>query len=398
MDLQFSAEDKAFHREVCDFIIHHYPENLKRYHVGHWSKEDYLSWHRVLAQKGWIAPHWSKEYGGSEWSVVQRYLFDEACAEHDTIMIQPFGITMLGPVLMNFGHEAQKNYYLPRILSGEDWWCQGYSEPNSGSDLVSLRTKAVKEGTEYVVNGHKTWTTFGQHANKIFCLVRTSVEDKPQKGISFLLIDMDSPGVELHPIITIDEGHEVNEVFFTDVRVPVENLVGVEGDGWTIAKFLLGYERRSVVGTAISKREIARIKAIAQRECYNGLPLLEDERYHCKLYELEVDLMALEYTQLRILSGESQGQNLGQESSIIKIKGSEIQQRITELMLETVGAYGFIQVPLEQGKEQDDFTAIMGEDDSRSVAQTYFNIRKTSIYGGTNEIQRNIIAKFVLGL
>lgn len=395
MNIDFSPEDIAFRQEVRSFIEENYPANLKNSSKADFSREDFLSWHRILGAKGWAAPHWPKEHGGPGWSVTQRFIFDEECARAKTIMILPFGVTMLAPVLMHFGNEEQKAHYLPRIMSGDDWWCQGYSEPGSGSDLASLKTKAERDGDDYVVNGHKIWTTLAQHADWMFCLVRTSNEDKPQKGISFLLIDMKTPGIEVRPIITIDGSHEVNEVFLTDVRVPVENLVGEEGNGWGIAKFLLGNERTGIAGVARSKNAVKRLKEISCAELIDGEPLIDDADFRRKISELEVELMALEYTELRTLAAESQGQGPGPESSILKIKGTEIQQRVTELTMEAVGNYSLPKISLlDSGANYN----LVGPDHSHGMSQDYFNTRKTAIYGGTNEVQRNIIAKFVLGL
>ena len=395
MNFDFSPEENAFREEVSRFISDNYPKHLTESRRAEFAKEDFLSWHRVLAEKGWVAPHWPEEFGGPGWSVTQRYIFDDECAKANTLIVLPFGITMLGPVLMHYANDAQKAHYLPRILSGEDWWCQGYSEPGSGSDLASLKTKAEHDGDDYVVNGHKIWTTLAQHADWMFCLVRTSQEDKPQKGISFLLIDMNSPGIEVRPIITIDGSHEVNEVFLTDVRVPAENLVGEEGNGWGIAKFLLGNERTGIAGVARSKNAVKRLKEISCAELVDGEPLIEDMDFKKKISELEIDLLALEYTELRTLAAESAGRGPGAESSILKIKGTEIQQKVTELIMEAVGTYSLPKIPmLDTGANYN----LVGPDYSHGVSQSYFNMRKTAIYGGTNEVQRNIIAKFVLGL
>jgi alkylation response protein AidB-like acyl-CoA dehydrogenase len=327
--------------------------------------------------------------------VTQKYIWNEESAAFGTIPPLPFGIAMLGPVIYNFGNQEQKDWILPGILSGDTWWCQGYSEPGAGSDLAGLKTKAELEGDEYVVNGHKIWTTLAQHADWMFCLVRTSGDGKPQEGISFLLIDMNTPGIEVKPIITIDGGHEVNEVFLTDVRVPAKNLVGEQDKGWTIAKFLLGNERSGIAGVARSKKAIDRLRDIARGELEDGAPLLDSADFARKISELEIDLTALEYTELRTLASESKGQGPGPESSILKIKGTEIQQRITELTMEAVGNYASPWVPqLDRG---DNYLSI-GPDHAEGVSQSYFNNRKTSIYGGSNEIQRNIIAKMVLGL
>jgi len=397
MDMSFSPKDLAFRDEVRVFIAENYPARLrgKRSRAG-LSREDILSWHRVLYDKGWVAPQWPVEHGGTGWSVTERYIWNEECARAETLPLLPFSLQMVGPVIYTFGNEVQKNRFLPRILSGDDWWCQGYSEPGAGSDLASLSTKAVRDGNHYIVNGHKTWTTLAQYADWIFCLVRTDPGAvKRQAGISFLLIDMKSPGITVTPIITMEGGHEVNDVFLTDVRVPVENLIGKENKGWTYAKFLLGNERSGIAGVSRSKRAVERLKQIATAELVDGRPLLETDDFSRKVAELEIDLLALEVTELRTLAAESKGQGPGPESSILKIKGSEIQQRISELALEAIGNYAFVQAPPD-GPNGNEFIA--GPDHSVGVAQAYFNMRKTTIYGGSNEIQRNIIAKMVLGL
>ena len=395
MDIDFAPEDQAFRNEVRSFIEENYPKHLVGVDRGELSREDFLAWHKILAEKGWAAPSWPEEHGGTGWTVTQKYIWNEESAAFGTIPPMPFGVSMLGPVIYTFGNQEQKDWVLPGIFSGETWWCQGYSEPGAGSDLAGLKTKAELDGDEYVVNGHKIWTTLAQHADWMFCLVRTNNEGKPQQGISFLLIDMKTPGIEVKPIITIDGGHEVNEVFLTDVRVPAKNLVGEQDKGWTIAKFLLGNERSGIAGVARSKKAIDRLRDIARAELEDGAPLLDSADFARKISELEIDLTALEYTELRTLASESKGRGPGPESSILKIKGTEIQQRITELTMEAVGNYASPWVPqLDRG---DNYRSI-GPDYAEGVSQGYFNNRKTSIYGGSNEIQRNIIAKMVLGL
>ena len=397
MDLNFSPEDMAFQAEARAFIAENYPEQLrgKQDEGEELGKEDFLSWHRVLAKKGWIAPAWPKEYGGTGWTTTQRYIWSEELARADALPILPFGINMVGPVIYTFGTPEQKARFLPRILSGEDWWCQGYSEPGAGSDLASLRTKAERDGGDYVVNGQKTWTTLAQHADWGFFLVRTDGTVKPQEGISFLLIDMKSPGVTVRPIITLGGEHEVNEVWLEDVRVPVDQRIYEENKGWTCAKFLLAHERTGIAGVARSKRGVERIKTIARTELEDDKPLFANPFFRRKISELEIDLTALEYTELRTLAGEAAGKGPGPESSLLKIKGTEIQQRITELALEAVGHYG---APYFRGFGDGDNAHPIGPDYAHRAAPTYFNMRKTSIYGGSNEIQRNIIAKMVLGL
>jgi len=406
MDLNFSAEDLAFRDEVRTFIADNYPEGLKaKSEEGEeLSKADFLGWHKVLAAKGWAGIAWPVEYGGTGWTSVQRYIFAEESARADAMRLLPFGLNMVGPVIYTFGTPEQKAKFLPRILSGDDWWCQGYSEPGAGSDLANLRTKAERftgdDGKEYYkVNGQKTWTTLAQHADWGFFLVRTDPTVKPQEGISFLLIDMKTPGITVRPIITLGGEHEVNEVWLEDVIVPVENRVFHENKGWTCAKFLLAHERTGIAGVAASKRGVERIKTIARTETDSfgdeAQPLLANPFFKRKVAELEIDLTALEFTELRTLAGESSGKGPGPESSLLKIKGTEIQQRITELALEAVGHYG---APYFRGFGEGDNEHPIGPDYAHRAAPTYFNVRKTSIYGGSNEIQRNIIAKMVLGL
>ena len=397
MHVDFSPEDMAFQQEVRTFIAENYPAHLrgKQDEGEELSKEDFLSWHRILAKKGWVAPAWPVEYGGTGWSPTQKYIWSEETASADCIRLMPFGLAMVGPVIYTFGTPEQKARFLPGILSGDDWWCQGYSEPGSGSDLASLRTKAVRDGDDYVVNGQKTWTTMAQHADWGFFLVRTNNDVKQQEGISFLLIDMKTPGVTVRPIITLGGEHEVNEVWLEDVRAPVANRIYEEDKGWTCAKFLLAHERTGIAGVASSKRGIEKVKAIARAEVDGDRPLIANPFFKRKIAELEMDLTALEYTELRSLAGESAGKGPGPESSLLKIKGSEIQQRLTELSLEAVGHYG---APYFRGFGEGDNEHPIGPDHAHRTAPTYFNARKTTIYGGSNEIQRNIIAKMVLGL
>ena len=395
MDLSFSPEEEAFRQEVRAFIAEAKPQlpaEVGAPEAGTRSKEDYLAWHKLLYKKGWVAPLWPKQYGGTGWNVTQRYIFNEEVANAEMPTTLPFGLNMVAPVIFTFGNDEQKQKYLPRILSGEDWWCQGYSEPGSGSDLASLRTKAVREGDSYIVNGQKTWTTLAQYADMIFCLVRTDTNVKQQEGITFLLIDMKTPGITVKPIIVLDGAHEVNEVFFDNVKVPVANRVGEENKGWTYAKFLLVNERTGIAGTARSKKATQRLKDIARAETLDGVPLIEDEDFARKIADLEIDLAALEYTELRTLAQESKGHSAGPESSILKIRGTEIQQRITELTVEAIGYYAY---PNERMLGSNEF---IGPDYALGEAGHYFNMRKASIYGGSNEIQRNIIAKAVLGL
>jgi alkylation response protein AidB-like acyl-CoA dehydrogenase len=396
MDLNFSPEEIAFRDEVRAFIAENYPQHLKGKGLREdLSKEDFLAWHKILGMKGWSAPAWPKEYGGTGWTATQRYIWLEENARAETIPPLPFGVSMVGPVIYTFGTPEQKQRFLPGILSGDVWWAQGYSEPGAGSDLASLKTRAVREGDHYIVNGQKTWTTLGQHADWGFFLVRTDTSAKPQEGISFLLIDMKSPGVTVRPIKLLDGGYEVNDVFLENVKVPVDQRIYEENKGWTCAKFLLAHERAGIAGVARSKRNVEKLKAIAKAELGDdGKPLIEDEDFQRKLAELEIDLSALEMTELRTLAREQAGKGPGPESSLLKIKGTEIQQRLTELTLEAVGNYA--QPYTRELGEGNEFA--VGPDYSRAAAPIYFNWRKASIYGGSNEIQRNIIAKMVLGL
>ncbi len=393
MDLQFTTEELAFRDEVRGFLKDKLPEDLshKVKNGLQLTKQDMERWHAILNERGWLANHWPEQHGGPGWSAVQKFIFEHECALAGTPRIVPFGLSMLGPVLIKYGNEAQKAHWLPRILNGADWWCQGYSEPGSGSDLASVKTSAVRDGDHYIVNGQKTWTTLGQHANMIFCLVRTNREAKAQQGISFLLVDMNSPGVEVRPIITLDGEHEVNEVFFTDVKVPVENLVGEENKGWTYAKHLLSHERTNIADVNRAKRELERLKRIAKAE-----GVYEDQRFRDEIAKLEVDVVALEMLVLRVLSAEKSGKNPLDIAGLLKIKGSEIQQRYSELMMLAAGPFSlpFIEEAMEAGW-QGDFPG--GVADNAPLASTYFNMRKTTIYGGSNEVQRNIVAQTVLG-
>ncbi len=398
MNLDFSPEEIAFRDEVRTFIDKSYPKELFGFGGREdLSREQYLAWHKVLAKKGWSTPSWPTEHGGTGWTSTQRYIWSEENARVDAIMPLPFGVAMVAPVIYTFGSDEQKARFLPKIQSGEEWWCQGYSEPGAGSDLAAVKTTAVRDGDDYIINGQKTWTTLAQHADWGFFLCRTDPKaEKRQQGISFILIDMKTPGIEVRPIITIDGSHEVNETWLTDVRVPVENRVGEENMGWTYAKFLLAHERSGIAGVARSKRGIEKLRAIAANEVIDGKPLSEDASFASKVSQLEIDLTALEFTELRTLAGEAQGKGPGPESSILKVKGTEIQQRLTELTLEAVGHYG---APYLRGRPADGSnTYDVGPDYAPHAAPMYLNMRKTSIYGGSNEIQRNIITKMILGL
>jgi alkylation response protein AidB-like acyl-CoA dehydrogenase len=376
MDLNYSPEELAFRDEVRSWLQSHLPRDLKdkvaRY--SHLSKDDLLRWHKILAKQGWVAPAWPKEWGGTGWSLVQRYIFEEELGYAGGPMLIPFGLAMCAPVLLRFGTEAQKQRFLPRIYHGEDFWCQGYSEPGSGSDLASLKTKAVRQDDCYVVNGQKIWTTLAHYADWIFCLVRTDPNtERRQEGISFLLMDMKTPGITVRPLRLMDGAHEVNEVFFDDVKVPLENRVHEEGKGWTVAKYLLGYERMNTGRIGESKRQLAALKQLSSS-------MNHDMRFRDRLSRLEVELMALEITNLRFLDRMRRtGQPPGADVSMLKIKGTEIQQSITELMMQAADPAA-----------SDEFSV--------ALRKRYLSMRKTTIYAGSNEIQRNIIAKMTLGL
>jgi pimeloyl-CoA dehydrogenase large subunit len=398
MDLRFTPEEIAFRDEVRAFFRSALPESTRRKLVEgrKLAKEDTVNWQRILNAKGWAVPHWPVEWGGTGWSVVQQYIFQEEMQQTPAPQPLGFGVNMVGPVIYTFGTEEQKRRYLPRIANLDDWWCQGFSEPGSGSDLASLKMSAKRDGNHYVVNGQKTWTTSAQYADWIFCLVRTDPAAKKQQGISFLLIDMKTPGVTVRPIRTIDGGQEVNEVFFDDVCVPVENLVGEENKGWDYAKFLLGNERFGIARVGVSKERIRRIRELAAIERVGDTPLIETPRFREKLAAVEIELKALEMTQLRVVADErnrARGKP-NPASSILKIKGSEIQQATTELLLEVVGPYAAPYQPEQEGWNEPP----AGPEWAAPIAPTYFNYRKTSIYGGSNEIQKNIIAKAILGL
>ncbi len=398
MDLNYTIEQLAFRDKVCAFIKAKLPTTLsnKVARSQSLSKAEHDQWHAILNEQGWLAGNWPTAYGGTGWDAVQRHLFEEEMTRANAPRIVPFGLAMLGPVLQKFGSTQQKDYYLPKILSGEHWWCQGYSEPGAGSDLASLKTSAEKNGDHYIVNGQKTWTTLGQYANMIFCLVRTEKEGKPQEGISFLLIDMQSEGVTVRPIVLIDGEPEVNEVFFDNVKVPVENLVGEENKGWTYAKYLLTHERTNIAGVGFATAGLETLKRIARTEQCKGKPLIKNPYFAAQIARIEIDLMAMITTNLRVISLAAAGNAPGAESSMLKIKGSEIRQEINALTRSAVGAYAmpFVSEELERGSN----ALPVGPDYAHSVTGTYLNNRKLSIYGGSNEIQRSIISKALLDL
>ncbi len=392
MDLNFTAEELEFRAMVRQWVAENLPQDLshKVHNALRLSRDDMQRWARILGAKGWLGWGWPKEFGGPGWNAVQKHLFEEECALAGAPRVVPFGPIMVAPVIMAFGSPEQQKRFLPGIASGEVWWSQGYSEPGSGSDLASLKTRAERRGDTYVVNGQKTWTTLGQYGEWIFCLVRTSTEGKPQTGISFLLIDMKSPGVTVRPIVLLDGEPEVNEVFFDNVVVPAENLIGEENKGWTYAKHLLSHERTNIADVNRAKRELERLKRITKAE-----GLWDDQRFRDQIALLEVDIVALEMMVLRVLSAEKSGKNSLDVAGLLKIRGSEIQQRYTELMMQAAGPYSlpFVHEAMEAGWQGDH----VGAAHCAPLAGTYFNYRKTTIYGGSNEVQRNIVAQTVLG-
>ena len=397
MDLNLTADEQTFREDVQSWISEALPGWLKdKVKSGkRLKKDDYLAWHAKLRERGWLAWHWPTEYGGAGWTPVQKHIFEEACVAACAPRIIPFGVNMLGPVLIAFGSQEHKAHYLPRILNDEDWWAQGYSEPGAGSDLASLKTRAVRDGDHYVVNGQKTWTTLGHYANMLFCLVRTNPDVKAQEGISFLLIDMNTPGVEVRPIVTLDGEHEVNEVWLTDVKVPVANLVGEQDKGWTYAKYLLTYERTGIAGVAYAKQQFDHLRQVARSQSESGRPLADDPLFAARMAQVEIDMMAMDIFNLRVVSAAGEGKAPGAESSLLKIKGTVIRQEITDLLRRAVGPYAMPFVPeaFDDGYNEEP----IGPEDAMLFARSYFNHRKLSIYGGSNEIQRNIVAKHMLG-
>ncbi len=398
MELNFSAEEQTFRMAVRTWVRENLPEDLaQKVRMGHrLHAADIRLWAKILGKKGWLAASWPSRFGGPGWTGIQKHLFERECMAAGAPRIPPFGPVMVAPVIMKFGTADQHARFLPGIASGDVWWCQGYSEPGSGSDLASVRTRATRTGNTYVVNGQKAWTTFGQHADWIFCLVRTSNEGKPQAGISFLLIDMRSPGVTVRPVKLLDSEHEVNEVFFDDVSVPVANLIGEENHGWTYAKHLLGHERTTIADVNSARRELERLKRIAKT---NGM--YDDFRFRDEIARLEVDIIALEMMVLRVLAAEGSGQASLDVAGLLKIRGSEVRQRYTELMMLAAGPFGMPFVPdaMEAGWQGASFPFGFpgGHATNAPLASAYFNMRKTSIYGGSNEVQKNIVAQTVFG-
>ncbi len=398
MDLAFSDDDLAFREEVRAFIAEKLPADIaESVQQGRpIDKQDIQRWQRILFDQGWAAPGWPVEFGGTGWDATKRYIFDEVMSEFDTPETVPFGLLMVGPLIYTFGTEAQKQRFLPKILTGEEWWCQGYSEPGSGSDLASLQTKAVLDGDHYVVNGTKTWNSMAHLADWTFTLVRTSNEGKQQEGISFLLIDMETPGIDPQPIIAIDGAHHFNMTYYTDVRVPVENRIGEENKGWTYAKYLLGHERQSISEVGASKQRLRRLKQIAGEERSDGESLMDDKSFANKVADVEVKLTSHEYLNLRFLAEEAAGRPIGAEVSLLKIRGTEIRQELTELTIEALGYYAS---PFELEQLSDGWNEpSIGPDYAAAQMPQYLFSRAATIYGGSNEIQRNIIAKMVLGL
>ena len=400
MQLGFSAEEESFRLEVRDFIAGHLPADIRRrVELGQYlERDDYVRWQDILAAKGWYAVNWPKQWGGPGWSPAQRYLFQQEYGAQPCPPLVQFGVNMVGPVVYTYGDEMQKRRFLPRILANRDWWCQGYSEPGAGSDLASLKTSAVLQGEEYVVNGQKTWTTHAQWADWMFALVRTSREERPQQGISFLLIDMRSPGISVRPIRTFDGDSEVNEVFFDEVRVPLAQRVGAEGAGWSYGKFLLEHERFVISGLPRSKRALRRIKDLATRmDGGRGRSVIDIPDIALRFADLETQIAALEYTELRYLSALEQGGTPGHLVSILKIRGTEIEQAISELGLACFGTKVIpFDLDLLAGRSAE--SESLESEFAAAAGPLYFNLRKVSIWGGSNEIQRNILARQVLGL
>jgi alkylation response protein AidB-like acyl-CoA dehydrogenase len=392
VDTSFAPEDLAFRDEVRAFFDEAYTDDLReRMADSKQYRDAIVEWQKKLYEKGWVAPNWPVEYGGTGWTPTQKYIYESERSARGIRDVVPFGLNMVAPVIYTFGNDEQKARFLPRILKSEDWWCQGYSEPGSGSDLASLKTRAELDGDHYVVNGAKIWTTYAQHADWIFCLVRTSTEGKKQHGISFLLIDMHSEGIKVNPIESIDNHHSLNEVEFNNVRVPVENLIGEQDKGWTYAKALLAHERTGIAGVADSKRALGEVRRLAEREVNGGRRLIDDPLFQKRLSDVEIELMALEFTDLRVLSQVAAGGAPGAESSLLKIKGTEIQQAVQTLAMMVAAHYQGV-LPTDIDPE------MLGNDFGIQARRAYMYGRAATVYGGSNEIQKNIIAKAVLGL
>ena len=391
MDIAFSQEDLAFRDEVRAFFTEHFTDEIQQDMRGKDLKKGLVVWQKKLHARGWIAPNWPAEYGGTGWTATQKYIFETERSLAGIPATIPFGLSMVGPVIYQFGTPEQKEKFLPRVLASDDWWCQGYSEPGSGSDLASLKTKAELDGDHYVINGAKIWTTYAQYADWIFVLVRTSNEGKRQEGITFILVDMTTPGIKINPIISIDNHHSLNEVEFNDVRVPVANVVGDVDKGWGVAKALLAHERTSIAGVADVKRSLRLIKDAAAKEINGGKPLSQDAGFQQRLADIEIELMALEFTDLRTLATMAAGGFPGPESSLLKIKGTELQQATQELRMELAAYYqGVLATEIDP--------EVLGHEFGSDARRQFMYGRAATIYGGSNEVQKNIIAKFVLGL
>lgn len=396
MQLTWTPEERAFRQEVREFVQTHLPADIKdkvwRHQRLH--KDDYVRWHRILNEHGWGAPNWPVEHGGTGWNAMQRLIFEVETYKYGAPRLLPFGLTMIGPVIIKYGSEQQKRELLPRIIDLTDWWCQGYSEPGSGSDLASLSTRAERDGDHYVVNGQKTWTTMAQYADRMFCLVRTDPQAKKQSGITMLLIDMHSPGVTVRPIKTLDGGHDVNEVWLENVRVPVSNIIGEENKAWTYAKYLLGHERTGIAGLGHCYRELEILKHLAGESQLGDGPVAQDSRMREKILRVEIDIAALEMLLLRVAA--SNDGTPGPQASILKIRGSEIQQQLARLQMEAAGPDAW---PYDPRWMEAEFAEEAPESlFAHAMGAGYLDMRKTTIYGGSTEVQKNIIARMLIGL
>ena len=396
MNLTWTPQERRFREEVRAFAEAELPGDIRDKVLRHQrlERDDYVRWHNILAERGWGAPNWPVDHGGTGWNALQRLIFEVECFKAGAPRLLPFGLSMIGPVLMKYGSAEQQARFLPRIPRVEDWWCQGYSEPGSGSDLASLKTRAERDGDDYVVNGQKTWTTLAQYADWMFCLARTDSAARAQRGISMLLLDMRAPGVTVRPIRTLDGGHDVNEVWLENVRVPAANLVGEENQGWTYAKYLLGHERTGIAGLGHCHRELGILKSMAGNARSRGRPLLSDSRMRDRISRIEVDIMALEMLLLRVAS--SNDGSPGPEASVLKIRGSEIQQDLAMLQMEVAGSDAWPYDP--DWMFADAAWHGPGPEMAAAAGAGYADMRKTSIYGGTTEVQKGIIARQVLGL
>ena len=390
MDIALSADDVAFREEVQNFFDTQFTPEVEA-NMRAKGATGMIDWQKILYEKGWVAPNWPVEHGGTGWSATQKYIFETERSLRGIPDVVPFGLVMVANVIMAFGSDEQKEYFLPRILKSEDWWCQGYSEPGSGSDLASLKTKAERDGDDYIINGAKIWTTYAQYADWIFCLVRTDNSGKKQEGITFILVDMKSEGIKVNPIIGIDNEHNLNEVEFNNVRVPAKNVVGEVGKGWTVAKALLAHERTGIAGVADIKRNMRMIKEAAAKETNGGQRLIDDAGFQQRMADIEVELMALEFTELRTLATMAAGGFPGPESSLLKIKGTELQQATQELRMEMAAYYQGV-LPTDMDPE------VLGHSFGSDARRAFMYGRAATIYGGSNEVQKNIIAKYVLGL